>query len=82
MLRQLGHPNIVQYIDFTMMESSMYIILEFIENGSLADTIKKFGQFPESLAGMYISQVLAGLAYLHERNIMHRDIKVRDYDAE
>jgi len=37
----------------------------------------RYGKFPESLTAIYISQVLCGLAYLHDRNIIHRDIKVR-----
>lgn len=47
----------------------------FMENGSLANVIKKFGMFSEALSSIYISQVLHGLAYLHEQGVVHRDIK-------
>lgn len=50
-------------------------MLEFVENGSLADITKQVGRFPEPLIVIYISQVLAGLAYLHEQGVIHRDIK-------
>ena len=48
-----------------------------MEKGSLADIIRpsKFGALPESLAAVYIAQVLQGLAYLHEQGVVHRDIK-------
>jgi len=46
-----------------------------MENGSLANVIKKFGAFPESLTAIYITQVLRGLKYLHEQGVLHRDIK-------
>lgn len=46
-----------------------------MENGSLSDIIKRFGVFSESLAGIYISQVLQGLQYLHTQGVIHRDIK-------
>ena len=38
-----------------------------MENGSLANMIKKFGSFTESLTSIYITQVLRGLKYLHEQ---------------
>ena len=47
----------------------------YVENGSLANIVKKFGKFPESLVCVYITQVLEGLVYLHEQGVVHRDIK-------
>lgn len=49
--------------------------MEFVENGSLKDIIKKFGCLPESLTARYSHQVLQGLDYLHSLDILHRDIK-------
>lgn len=46
-----------------------------MENGSLATVIKKFGMLNESLAAIYIAQVLRGLKYLHDQGVLHRDIK-------
>ena len=46
-----------------------------MENGSLLTVFKKFGSFSESLAAIYIVQVLKGLKYLHEQGVLHRDIK-------
>ena len=46
-----------------------------MENGSLLNVFKKFGSFSESLAAIYIVQVLKGLKYLHEQGVLHRDIK-------
>ena len=53
----------------------LHIVLEFIENGSLQQTVRKFGSLPEILVGKYSLQVLKGLEYLHDKDIIHRDIK-------
>jgi serine/threonine protein kinase len=46
-----------------------------MENGSLANMLKKWGSFSEALTAIYITQVLRGLAYLHDQGVLHRDIK-------
>lgn len=46
-----------------------------MENGSLAQFLKKFGSLSETLVAMYVTQVLRGLSYLHEQGVLHRDIK-------
>ncbi|GAA5841123.1 hypothetical protein JCM11251_008023 [Rhodosporidiobolus azoricus] len=75
LLKNLHHPNIVQYRGYARTDSALYIILEFCENGSLSAIIKKFGRIPESLVGLYTLQVLQGLQYLHDQGVIHRDIK-------
>jgi len=77
LLRNLSHQNIVQYLGSYKTKSHLYIILEYVENGSLSQIIKpsRFGAFPESLVAVYIAQVLRGLAYLHQEGVVHRDIK-------
>ncbi|KAF9738706.1 hypothetical protein PMIN06_009610 [Paraphaeosphaeria minitans] len=75
LLKSLTHPNIVKYKGSVKSAESLYIILEFCENGSLHSVCKKFGKFPEPLVGLFMSQVLQGLQYLHEQGVIHRDIK-------
>ncbi|XAR64021.1 Non-specific serine/threonine protein kinase [Bertholletia excelsa] len=77
LLKNLNHKNIVKYLGSLKTKTHLHIILEFVENGSLANIIKpnKFGPFPESLVAVYIAQVLEGLVYLHEQGVIHRDIK-------
>ncbi|CEQ42898.1 SPOSA6832_04772, partial [Sporobolomyces salmonicolor] len=75
LLKNLHHPNIVQYRGYARTDSALYIVLEYCENGSLSAIIKKFGRFPESLVALYTLQVLQGLQYLHDEGVIHRDIK-------
>ncbi|XVE92897.1 hypothetical protein REPUB_Repub01dG0143100 [Reevesia pubescens] len=76
-IMNLNHKNIVKYLGSLKTKTHLHIILEYVENGSLANIIKpnKFGPFPESLVAVYIAQVLEGLVYLHEQGVIHRDIK-------
>lgn len=73
LLKKLKHPNIVKYIDTIRTESALHIVIEYVENGSLANLVKKFGGgFPETLVAIYISQVLKGLDFLHAQGVIHR----------
>ncbi|KAJ3016185.1 hypothetical protein HKX48_004168 [Thoreauomyces humboldtii] len=71
----VAHANIVKYLGFSKTQTSLNIIMEYCENGSLSSICKKFGKFPESLVAVYTGQVLDGLVYLHEQGVIHRDIK-------
>ena len=50
MLSKLIHPNIIKYNEILRKQSSLYIVLEYIESGSIKDIIHRFGNFPEPLA--------------------------------
>jgi len=52
-----------------------YLVLEYMEHGSLNDIIEQFGVFPEVLAARYVHQVLEGLEYLHSHGIIHQDLR-------
>jgi serine/threonine protein kinase len=75
LLKNLHHDNIVKYIGFVKSDDCLNIILEYCENGSLHSICKAYGKFPENLVGVYMTQVLQGLQYLHEQGVIHRDIK-------
>ncbi|KAM5380926.1 hypothetical protein ACJZ2D_003235 [Fusarium nematophilum] len=74
-LRMIEHDNIVKYIGFVKSVDALNIILEYCENGSLHSICKAYGKFPENLVGVYMTQVLQGLHYLHDQGVIHRDIK-------
>ncbi|BFZ60165.1 Protein kinase of the Mitotic Exit Network [Saitoella coloradoensis] len=75
LLRRLKNPTIVRYEGFVKTPGYMNIILEYVENGSLANTLKAFGSFPEKLVVSYTVKILEGLKYLHEQEVVHCDLK-------
>ena len=75
LLHNLQHPQIVRYFETVRTADHLYLVLEYVENGSLASIVKNFGRFPEHLVVTYARQVLTGLEWLHEHGVCHRDIK-------
>ncbi|KAG0793054.1 hypothetical protein G6F16_003887 [Rhizopus arrhizus] len=76
LLSSLTHPNIVKYEGFIQTEKHMHIVLEYVENGSLLNTLKSFGQsLPEHLVASYCQRILKGLVYLHKQHVVHCDLK-------
>lgn len=69
LLKHLHHPNIVKYHNSVKAADSLYIILEYCENGSLHSICKNFGKFPENLVSLYTAQVLQGLLFLHDSTL-------------
>lgn len=74
LLRQLEHKHIVKYIDAIQVDDFLYIVLEYIEGGNLANLVRK-ASLTEKLVKVYIRQVVEGLDYLHQMGVVHRDIK-------
>lgn len=75
LLQGLQHPNIVQYLGTSVDEHHLNIFLEYVPGGSIAEMLKQYNTFQEPLIKNFVRQILAGLSYLHSRDIIHRDIK-------
>ncbi|XP_043722008.1 mitogen-activated protein kinase kinase kinase 3-like isoform X2 [Telopea speciosissima] len=75
LLSQLSHPNIVQYYGSELGEETLSVYLEYVSGGSIHKLLQEYGPFKEPVIQSYTRQILSGLAYLHGRNTVHRDIK-------
>lgn len=75
LLQGLHHENIVRYLGTSTDDNYLNIFLEYVPGGSIAMMLKQYNTFQEPLIQNFVRQILAGLSYLHERNIIHRDIK-------
>ncbi|XP_078180300.1 mitogen-activated protein kinase kinase kinase 5-like isoform X2 [Carex rostrata] len=75
-LSQYQHPNIVQYYGSEITEDRFYIYLEYVHPGSINKYVRQhYGAMTESVVRNFTRHILSGLAYLHSKRIMHRDIK-------
>ncbi|PCH38051.1 Pkinase-domain-containing protein [Wolfiporia cocos MD-104 SS10] len=75
LLRELQHENIVQYLSSCIDDDHLNIFLEYVPGGSVTSLLRNYGAFEEPLVRNWVRQILLGLNYLHERDIIHRDIK-------
>ncbi|KAL4786249.1 kinase-like domain-containing protein [Aspergillus varians] len=74
-MKDLKHPNIVQYIDHHEHDRWIYIIMEYVPCGELSTYLQNMVKIPEDMVKTIARQILHALKYLHKRRITHRDIK-------
>jgi serine/threonine protein kinase len=73
---ELKHKNIIKYIATQISnDEEIDIILEYCNGGSIKQLLEKFDSFDEKLIKLYVRQILEGLVYLHDKGIIHRNIK-------
>ena len=73
-LKKLSHPNIVRIYEFYESENNYYLINEFCNGGELYNYINETNLNEQQLSIIFY-QVFSGLCYLHENDILHRDMK-------
>ncbi|KAG5220458.1 ATP binding [Salix suchowensis] len=61
--------------DSSVDEEFLNIFLEYVPGGSVSALLRNYGAFEEPLVKNFVRQILQGLNYLHEKDIIHRDIK-------
>jgi serine/threonine protein kinase len=73
----LNHPNVVRLFNHFEDDESIYLVVEFAEEGQLMNKLKKVRKFPEAVAAGYLRDLVSALGYIHNRTppILHRDIK-------
>lgn len=73
--KSLIHPNITRLYDHLEDRHGIYLILEYVEKGNLYGLLKKKIRLQEPEACEIFKQACVGVGFLHNNNIIHRDIK-------
>ena len=76
--KSLSHPNVVKFERSFENEKNIFILLEMCSNQTLNDLLKKRKVVTELEVRYYLIQLISGLKYIHEHNIIHRDLKLRN----
>ena len=75
-IAQLNHRNIVAVYDHDADAEGHYIIMEYVDGGTLRSYLKdQGGKLPVPLAVELVKGIARGLGYAHRKNLVHRDIK-------
>jgi eukaryotic-like serine/threonine-protein kinase len=72
---QLSHPNIVPLHFIGQRDDLLYLAMQCVDGGSIADRLQREGQLPVDEAVRITSEVASALAHAHKRGVIHRDIK-------
>eukprot|EP00440_Ansanella_granifera_P054619 gb/GFBE01059208.1/.p1 GENE.gb/GFBE01059208.1/~~gb/GFBE01059208.1/.p1 ORF type:complete len:397 (+),score=64.89 gb/GFBE01059208.1/:1-1191(+) len=80
-LAKLRHPNLVPVQECFLREGKLCLVMDYLEGGTVAGQIEKaqhsFTGFSRDQVLQWFSEALLGLAYLHGRGIIHRDLRTR-----
>jgi serine/threonine protein kinase len=83
----LDHPNIIKFYGYTKHDGIYYLRMEYCDGGDVYDFLKsenlneyrnQCGGFTNSFMYEFFKQTVCGLDYIHQKNIIHRDIKLHN----
>ncbi|KAE9399532.1 Pkinase-domain-containing protein, partial [Gymnopus androsaceus JB14] len=73
-MRSSHHPNIVNYVDSFLYKNDLWVVMEYMEGGSLMKVVT-VNPMTEGQIAAVSREVMQGLEYLHRHGVIHRDIK-------
>ncbi|XP_066919152.1 serine/threonine-protein kinase DCLK1-like [Clytia hemisphaerica] len=74
-LRKISHPNIVKLHEEFETPKEIYLVMELVPGGDLFDAIVDNTRFSEPESAYMVHDLASAILYLHELNIVHRDVK-------
>ncbi|KAI0777665.1 Pkinase-domain-containing protein [Trametes elegans] len=76
--RQLHHPHVTQLYEVIATETSIWLVTELCSGGELFDYLAEKGRLSEEETRVLFGQLCLAVAYVHEKGIVHRDLKLEN----
>mmetsp|Transcript_38480 Transcript_38480/g.46443 ORF Transcript_38480/g.46443 Transcript_38480/m.46443 type:complete len:493 (+) Transcript_38480:224-1702(+) len=78
-LADLDHPNVLHLKEYFIGKNHVYLVTELLKGGELLDALlDQGGQYSEADAKLCFKKILEGINYLHQKKVVHRDLKLEN----
>ncbi|XP_060118725.1 serine/threonine-protein kinase 33 [Heteronotia binoei] len=77
-LKRVNHEHIIHLEEVFETPKRMYLVMELCEDGELKEILQRKGQFTENETRHIVQSLASAIAYLHRRDIVHRDLKLEN----
>ncbi|KAJ7344437.1 hypothetical protein JRQ81_000387 [Phrynocephalus forsythii] len=77
-LKTVNHEHIIHLEEVFETPKRVYLVMELCEDGELKEILQKRGQFTENETRHIIQSLASAIAYLHRKDIVHRDLKLEN----
>ncbi len=74
-LASLSHPNLPRVTNYFSLDGNEYLVMDFVEGQSLDALLAQYGFIAQETVINWMDQLLNALVYIHNVNVIHRDIK-------
>jgi serine/threonine protein kinase len=81
-LQRIRHPNIVQFREATLMKGTICIVMDYVPGQELFQYVARKKRLDEEETAKILREVLVAIKYLHQNNIVHRDLKLENILVE
>ncbi len=77
-LSKISHENVISYVLDARETGTHFLVMEFVEGMDLEELLVTKGRMGEEELAVILLGVARGLAAIHEKNIIHRDVKLKN----